>query len=89
MRVRLTENPETEAWSSGFNTHSLGEVIIYFDEGDADSEYIRNLDVLLSNGKWMPFRTAFTLHLVIPDNYNRSFREPRSEAERERGWYDE
>jgi len=89
MRARLIADREnTEGWSTEFNTHSLNEVIVYFDDGDADSMFFQDVEVLLSNQVWIGLKEALGLHLVIPDNYNRYFREPRSELEREKGWYD-
>lgn len=90
MRIRLIKNGTAngDGWASEFNVSALNEVIVYYDDGSADSDYFQNVEILLSNGVWIGLKEALGLHLVIPDNYHRYFREPRSELERERGWFD-
>jgi len=88
MKIRLVDQPNVTGHASEFNTSALNEVIVYYDDGSADSEYFHNLQVFLTNQTWIGLKEAFGLHLVIPDNYNRYFREPRSELERDRGWFD-
>ena len=76
--------------SSSFNTHSLNEIVVYFDEGDADSDYITNYEVLLTTGpragQWVLLSDAFKQRDVIPNNHNTCFAEPRSDADRELGY---
>ena len=84
----MNSNPRVEGWSNEFNTSSLNEIIVYYDDGDASSEYFQDVNVLLSNGVWTGLKEALGLHLVIPNNYNTHFREPVNEVERDRGWYD-
>ena len=45
MKLRMTKNPEITGVGNKFNTHGLFEVIVYFDEGDCDSCFGRELDV--------------------------------------------
>lgn len=88
MRVRLSETPEALGHSRDFNTHSLSEVIVYYDDGDTDSEDMKNLEVWLSCQQWWPMSMAFKQRRLIPDNYYTNFREPKNEMEMDRGWYD-
>lgn len=75
-------------YSGKFNTHGLGEMIVYYEDGDCSSEFIRDYDVFIeSEDKWMDMGEAFQQNLIIPDNYNVDFREPLNAEEKERGWY--
>ena len=87
MKLRMTKNPEITGVGNKFNTHDLFEVIVYFDEGDCDSCFGRELDVQLSDGKWVSLSQAFRDKLVINDNYNIEFREPKNQEEIDRGFY--
>lgn len=74
--------------SSKFNMHAILEIIVCFDEGDCDSDYISNYDVYLeSKQTWKPLDEAFRDKDIIEDNYCSEFREPRNEEEKQRGWY--
>lgn len=84
MKVRYKTNG-SEGHASQFNTHALAEVFVYFDEGDSDSAFIKELDVLLPSG-WKDMKQAFADHDLVTDNYNTCFFPPRDEMERERGW---
>jgi hypothetical protein len=95
MRVRYTDRPGITGFTEKFNTHGLGEVELFFDGGDATSEEIKLLDVLLEHplpssvykqGAWVPLSDAFKSNDVITDNYNVRFFEPASEADKARGW---
>lgn len=87
MKVRNKKNMK-EGYSDTFNTHALSEIIVAFSDGDCSSEYIKDYDVYLENRQiWLDMQEAFREKLIIPDNYNTSFREPVDEAEREKGWY--
>lgn len=88
MRVRLANTHEALGHSSEFNTSSLSEVIVYYDDGGADSEYMQALEVWLSNQTWVNMRDAFAEKQLICDNYNRYFREPKNDDEMLRGWFD-
>lgn len=89
MKLRHTTTHKS-CFSSTFNTHALGEIIVGFDEGDMDSDYISNYDVLLEigprAGQWVSLRDAFRQHDVIPNNHNTCFAEPASDEARARGW---
>jgi hypothetical protein len=89
MKVRYASRPGITGDSSSFNMHGLGEVIIHFPEGDATSEEIRELDVWLeARQRWVPLGEALKRNDVITDNRVSHFREPRDQAERDRGWSD-
>ena len=68
---------------SRFNVSALAEV----DMGD-DSAYFSDLDVQLSSGEWKDLSQAFKDRDLIHDNYNTWFREPKTEEERSRGYFD-
>lgn len=78
VRYKLTG---TEADASYFNVHAMAEVLT----GD-DSAYISDLDVLI-NGEWKDMREAFKDRDIIPDNYNTFFSQPKTEEDRERGYF--
>lgn len=66
-----------------FNTHALSEV----DVGD-DSAFISDLEVFIeAKQEWKCLKQAFKNRDVIPDNYNEWFDEPRTEADRKRGYF--
>ena len=72
--------------SNSFNVHSVGEIIVYFDEGDASSEYVGDYDVwLLRRCEWKDVRQAFKDHDVAIDDYDAKFYEPNCEEEKVRG----
>jgi hypothetical protein len=95
MRVRYIGRPEVTGWAGEFNTHGLGEVIVGFDEGDMTSEEVRLLEVQLEHplessvykpGAWVPLSDAFRSRDLISDNFDYRFFEPKTEADKERGW---
>jgi len=87
MKVR-NKNTGALGYSSKFNMHAMAEIIVCFDEGDCDSDFISNYDVFLKvKNIWKSMNEAFRDKDVITDNYNSEFMEPRNEAERKRGWY--
>lgn len=51
MKVRHKKNRHI-GFSEKFNEHGLGEIIIGFDDGEMDSDYISNYDVMLT--QWLP-----------------------------------
>lgn len=73
--------------SSRFNVHSLNEIIVGFDDGDMDSDYVSEYDVLLSSGEWKSLDDAFRDKDVLPDNYNTWFSEATDEADKARGYF--
>ena len=87
MKVK---NKKTEAvgYSGKLNTHGLGEMIVYYEDGDCSSEYIRDFDAFIeSENVYMDMGKAFQEKLIITDNYNVDFREPVNADEKDRGWY--
>lgn len=73
--------------SMQFNPHSIGEIIVYYEDGKCSSEFIRDYEVYLDVG-WKDMHEAFRDCDVIPNNYNTRFRRPLNETEREKGYYD-
>lgn len=75
--------------ASAFNTASLGEILVYFDD-HMISDYVKNYEVLLATGpragQWVDLADAFKRHDVIPNNHNTRFHEPCSAYERKRGY---
>jgi hypothetical protein len=86
MKVRLKSDPSQIGHSGDFNTHSLSEILVYWDD-DIDSDYMSKYDVLLSDGNWKDLKQAFKDKDVITDNHNTCFAEPKTEEERERGYF--
>ena len=73
--------------SSKFNVFALNEIIVGFDVGGMDSDFIQNYDVYISELEaWKDLSEAFKAHNVIVDNYNTVFFEPNTEEDRERGY---
>lgn len=88
MKLRKKDKPEITGYSDDFNEHSLNEIIVYFEDGDASSEYIRDYEVFLEKtSEWKDMNTAFDNRDLIPNNYNTAFSEPKTEEDRERGYY--
>lgn len=85
MKVRHKERG-TLASSGDFNLHAASEIIVYYDGGDADSDYIKNFDVELPDGTWKDLAQAFRDSDVITDNFNTRFFVPRNEDDRNRGY---
>lgn len=74
-------------YSNQFNIHGLGEIIVGFQDGDMDSDYIKNYDVFLEKrGIWYDLAGAFLTHDIIIDNYNTIFFEPKTEEDKIRGY---
>lgn len=69
----------------GINPSAGAEVLVNFDDGGADSAFIRDLDVLLPGG-WKDLRQAFADRDLITDNYNTCFFPPPSDEDRVRGY---
>lgn len=69
--------------SSNFNTHALCEIIVYFEDGEATTDYPSDyLFFLESTGEWVEFRDE----RIISDNYNTRFWESTNPEEIERGY---
>lgn len=88
MKVRNKTKGYTGT-STNFNTHGLGEMIVYFDDDSCDSEYIHDYEALIESlGDWVDMCEAFNKNLIIPDNYNTWFREPLNLEEEKQGYFD-
>ncbi len=87
MKVK-NKNTGALGYSGKLNTHGLGEMIVYYEEGDCSSEYIKDYDAFIeSENEWIDMGEAFQQNLIITDNYNVDFREPVNADEKKRGWY--
>ena len=74
-------------YSSGFNIHAVGEIIIQNIEYGADSVYIKDFNVFLeAKQEWKDMRQAFKDKDLIIDNYNTYFFEPKTEEDKVRGF---
>ena len=82
MKVRLGA---VEGEASRFNLHALNEVIVTFDDGSADTCFLRELEVRIA-GEWKSMRQAFEDRDLITDNENTCFFEPRTPEDRARGY---
>lgn len=74
MKARLISNPEITGSTSRFNVTSLSEVIMYFDDGSADSMFPSDIEILL-NEEWIPLDIAFKDELVEVSDDNTIFYE--------------
>ena len=84
--MRQKANKAVTGYASRFNTHALSEIIVGFDEGDQDSCYISDYEVLIPGKGWKDMRQAFEDRDIITDNHNTLFHVPRDDEERERGY---
>jgi len=74
-------------YSSKFNIHGLGEMIIQNEQYGADSVYIKDFDVFLEDKQdWKDMAQAFRDKDLITDNYNTYFFEPKTREDRKRGF---
>lgn len=86
MKVRHKEKGYLGS-SGNFNMHGLGEMIVYFEDGDCSSEFIRDYEVFLKQKQeWKDINQAFKDKDIINDNYNTCFFEPPTEDDRVRGF---
>lgn len=75
------------AYSSNFNMCSMSEIHVYFEDGDADSDFIPEYEAWIEAKKeWKCLSEAFRDRDVISDNYNSHFFEPPTEEDRKRGY---
>jgi hypothetical protein len=93
MKCRLKKRPEATGHTMGLNKHSMSEVIVGFDDregagGDMDSCFGSELEVQLRDGRWKELYLALNDRDVVVNNMNWDFREPMSEEEKKRGYYD-
>lgn len=84
--VRYKNRHDIVGDTDRFNTAGIGEVIVWFPDGEATSEEISELEVLFQTG-WISMSEAFRSKQLIPDNYHRYFREPTNVEEQTKGWY--
>ncbi len=74
MKVRYKDKRHITGTASAFNLHSVGEVIVQLDDGDATSEYQRELQVYLEGrNEWMDMNAAFKAGHLITDDFNTCF----------------
>lgn len=89
MQLR-SKKTGASAYASEFNPYGMSEIIVYFHEGDCDTDYIRNYECLLETGpragQWVCLAQAMRDHDVITDNYVAGFFEPETEEDRARGY---
>ena len=74
MKARLINNPKITGSASEFNIASLAEVIMYFDDGSADSMFSSDIEILI-NEEWIPLDIAFKDELVEISDDNTIFYE--------------
>lgn len=74
MKARLINNPKITGSTSEFNIASLAEVIMYFDDGSADSMFPSDIEILI-NEEWIPLNIAFRDKLVEISDDNTIFYE--------------
>lgn len=74
MKARLITNPEITGDIGRFNVASLSEVIMYFDDGSADSMFPSDIEVFV-NQEWIPLDIAFKDELVEISDDNTIFYE--------------
>ena len=84
MKVRLIKNNKIEFDAKGFNVHAMCEIDVY-----EDSIPCSELEIFIdSKQEWKNLHQAFKDGDIVRDNYNQYFREPKTEEERKRGWYE-
>jgi len=87
MKIR-NKNTGSLGSSNDFNIHGMSEIVVYFEDGDCDSDFIKNYDVYIKDiDEWVDMHEALKQYLIVTDNYNTTFREPRNQGEKQRGWY--
>lgn len=84
MKLR-TKDHLTPCYGSNFNMSALNEVLVNFDEGDADSMFVSDLQVQIGDN-WKNLISAFKDRDLITDNHNTCFFQPRNEEEKKRGY---
>jgi len=87
MKVRFILKPHVTGDARTFSVVGLGEVIMHFDEGGADSVFVEDLQVQLASGEWKLMTKAFADKDIIPDNYNVWFGVPKTPEDQERGYF--
>jgi hypothetical protein len=74
MKARLINKPEITGSTGRFNIASLSEVVMYFDDGSADSMFPSDIEILI-NQEWVPLDIAFKDELVEISDDNTIFYE--------------
>jgi hypothetical protein len=75
MDVRKKSDHTVTGFSGQFNISALDEIVVYFDIGDASSEYIGDYQVQLHDGTWKDLDQAFKDGDVVPNDTNTYFYE--------------
>lgn len=86
MRIRRIDDHEATGWSDRFNIHGLGEIIVTYDDGDMDSDYQKDFEVLIGE-EWVSFNEALKSHEIVSDDRFYHFRFALTDEEREKGYY--
>ena len=77
MKLRH-KTTKLECTSQGFNIHSINEIIIGSNNGELDSDYIRNFEVWLEKqNKWIDLNQAFRDGFIEVDEYHSNFWEKK------------
>jgi hypothetical protein len=83
MQLRFKDRPVSVFTADTFNILALDEVLT----GDG-SAYCHDLEAWIeARQEWKCLAKALHDHDVIPDDYHVCFREPRTDAERQQGYY--
>lgn len=86
MKLRRKKTQELCS-ADAYNTCSVSEILVYYEDGSVDSDYPSEFDVFLAETQaWKDMRQAFKDKDIIPNNLNTHFSEPQDAAERERGY---
>lgn len=72
-RVRLKKDHTVLGTASRFNTLSVSEMIVTYNEGDASSEFVSDYDVQLQDDSWKDMREAFRDKDLVSDEQDRYF----------------
>lgn len=86
VRYKTEDGRYVEGQSGNFNTHGLGEIIVYFDDESCDSMYLNPFEVQLKSGEWKGMPQAFKDRDILSNNLNTSFDFPHSEEEKKQGF---
>ncbi len=60
-------------YSSKFNTHALGEIIVNYNDGSASSDFMSNYKAKLPNGETKPLKKAIEDSDIKVDDKRTSF----------------
>lgn len=80
MLVRIHDNPEVEGYGSNFNTCSINDIFVYFDNGEIAEYSPSQLDVYIeAKQEWKYLPDAFRDKDVVINDDNTRFYEPHKE----------